>query len=165
LGKWKAEQLVFLDESGINAQSGERFYGRSERGKIARLVVPFGRGENFTILPAMTVDGYIACNIYRGGVTSERFREFVETDVLPLCTPFPGPRSIIIMDNAAIHNVCSYYTLLIDYRMSKHRLKLLDANSDDYLPTRQILIPLNYPFQLLRRLSRISIKLIILHLP
>ena len=53
----------------------------------------------------MTVDGYLACNIYRGSVTSERFKEFVETDVLPLCTPFPGPRSIIIMDNAAIHNV------------------------------------------------------------
>lgn len=67
--------------------------------------MPFSRGENFTILPAMTVDGYLACNIYRGSVTSERFKEFVETDVLPLCTPFPGPRSIIIIDNAAIHNV------------------------------------------------------------
>ena len=105
LGKWNAEQLIFLDESGINAQSRERLYRRSERSKIARLVVPFSRGENFTILPAMTVDGYLACNIYRGSVTSERFKEFVETDVLPLCTLFPGPRSIIIIDNAAIHNI------------------------------------------------------------
>ena len=53
----------------------------------------------------MTVDGYLACNIYRDSVTSERFKEFVETDVLPLCTLFPGLRSIIIIDNAAIHNV------------------------------------------------------------
>src|SRR6266496_2805942 len=105
----------------------------------------------------MTVDGYIACNIYRGGVTSERFKEFIETDVLSLCTPFPGPRSIIIMDNAAIHNVCSCYTLLIDYRMSKHQLRLLGVNSDDCLPTPRILILLNYLFQLLRsRLGKAS---------
>jgi hypothetical protein len=109
LGKWKAEQLIFLDESGINAQSGQRLYGRSVKGKVARLVVPFGRGENFTVLPAMTVDGYIACNIYQGAVTSEMFRNFVQNDLLPLCTPFPGPRSVIIMDNASIHNVYPFH--------------------------------------------------------
>jgi hypothetical protein len=105
LGKWTAEQLVFLDESGINAQSGERTRGWSERGRITRLALPFGKGENFTILPAMTFNGYIACNIYQGAVNTEKFKEFIEYDVLPRCTSFPGSRSIIIMDNASIYNV------------------------------------------------------------
>jgi hypothetical protein len=105
LGGWTAEQLVFLDESGINAQSGERTRGWSKRGRIARLVLPFGKGENFTVLPAMTLNGYIACNIYQGAVNADKFKDFVEYDVLPRCTPFPGPRSIIIMDNASIYNV------------------------------------------------------------
>jgi hypothetical protein len=34
----------------------------------------------------------------------EMFNEFVRTRVLPICTPYPGPRSIIIMDNARIHH-------------------------------------------------------------
>jgi len=61
-------------------------------------------------LPALTIDGYIACNLYDGAVNGERFEEFIEDDVLPHCTPFPGPRSIIVMDNASIHrgDVCSY---------------------------------------------------------
>ena len=105
MGKWNAEQLVFLDESGINAQSGERTRGWSEKGRIARLALPFGKGENFTVLPVMTLNGYIACNIYQGVVNAEKFKDFVQHDVLPCCTPFPGPRSIIIMDNASIHHV------------------------------------------------------------
>jgi hypothetical protein len=112
LGKWTAEQLVFLDESGINAQSGERTRGWSKKGNVARLAIPFNKGENFTVLPAMTVNGYIACNVYRGSVNAEIFKLFIEHDVLPYCSPFPGPRSIIIMDNASIHHV---YLLKYNY--------------------------------------------------
>jgi hypothetical protein len=90
LGKWTIEQLVFLDESGINIQSGERTHGWSERDRIARLVLPFDKDENFTVLPAMTLNGYIAYNIYQGAINTEKFKDFIEHDVLPRCTPFPG---------------------------------------------------------------------------
>ena len=68
---------------------------------------------NFSLLPAMTVDGYITCNLYRGSVNEERFVNFIQHDVLPLCTPFPGPRSVIVMDNASIHRgeVCLGYLM------------------------------------------------------
>jgi hypothetical protein len=55
------------------------------------------------------MDGYIACNLYEGPIDSRRFLAFIEDDVLPLCTPFPGPRSVIIMDNAAIHRDEVYF--------------------------------------------------------
>jgi hypothetical protein len=59
--------------------------------------------KSFSVLPAMTVDGYIACDLYHGDVDDERFINFIQHNVIPLCTPFPGPRSVIVMDNASIH--------------------------------------------------------------
>ena len=105
LAQWRADQLVFLDESGINARSGERTHGWGLKGKVIPSKVPGKKAENFSVLPALTVDGYIACNVYQGSVNMETFTAFVEHDLLPRCTRYPGPRSVIIMDNAAIHNV------------------------------------------------------------
>jgi len=36
-------------------------------------------------------------------MTADEFHKFIEDDVLPKCNPWPGPRSVIIMDNAKIH--------------------------------------------------------------
>ena len=71
--------------------------------------------KNFSLLPAMSIDRYIACNLCRGAVDRERFEEFIRNDVLPRCTPFLGPRSVLVMDNAAIHcdPVCPNVILLI----------------------------------------------------
>ena len=103
MAEWRAPQLVFLDESGINSKLGERTHGYSKKGKVIRHKVSPGRAENFSLLPALTIDGYIACQLYRGPVNAEHFTDFIQYDVLPKCTPYPGPRSIIVMDNASIH--------------------------------------------------------------
>ena len=62
-----------------------------------------GRRENYSVLPALTLDGYIACNVYEGGVNQRTFDAFIRDDLLSKCNAFPGPRSVIIMDNATIH--------------------------------------------------------------
>jgi len=51
------------------------------------------------------MDGYIACKVFKGAVNRDSFNDFIINDVLPQleCNPFPGPKSIIIMDNASIH--------------------------------------------------------------
>jgi hypothetical protein len=38
-----------------------------------------------------------------GAVDGELYYNFIKDKVVPECTPFPGPRSILIMDNAKIH--------------------------------------------------------------
>ena len=100
---WRAHQIIFIDESGLNSKLGERDYSWAPRGQRACAKVAGKRSSNFSLLPTYTVDGYIACNVYDGAINAERFEEFIENDVLPHCTPFPGPRSIIIIDNASIH--------------------------------------------------------------
>jgi hypothetical protein len=114
LANWDASQLVFLDESGINSKLGQRSYGYAPKGQRARSKVTTTRAPNLSLLPALTVDGYIVCNVYEGAVNQDVFAEFIEHDLLPLCNPYPGPRSVIILDNARVHKavVCSQFPIV-----------------------------------------------------
>ena len=52
----------------------------------------------------MTIDDYIACDIYSGGVNADTFNAFVENQLFPaLRNVDPGRRWIIVMDNASIY--------------------------------------------------------------
>ena len=76
------EQLVFLDESGVNTNLIRR-YGRSV-GKT-RVVdhAPFSTPKSTTVLSAIRQDGQFACMTFEGGTTKERFKEYLETVPLP----------------------------------------------------------------------------------
>jgi hypothetical protein len=56
------------------------------------------------------MDGYIACCVYPGAVNADTFNGYIENILLPLCSPYPGPKSIIVMDNASIHKSEVYKT-------------------------------------------------------
>jgi transposase len=101
---WKPSQIVSIDESAANERSGDRRRGWSPVGHPAIASYSVKRSERWSILPAMTIDGYLAFEIYQGGFNQERFNAFLREKVLPQCTPYPGPRSILIMDNASIHH-------------------------------------------------------------
>jgi hypothetical protein len=83
--------------------SGIRTHGWGEKGKSIPHKVMLQKRENFSVLPAMSMHGYIACTVYKGGVNSETFKAFIEQDLLPLCNPYPGPNSVLIRDNCSIH--------------------------------------------------------------
>ena len=100
---WKAEQLIFVDERGINATDAERDHGWGKKGQQIHVSRPAGWQDNFSALPALTMDGYIACKVFKGAVNRDSFNDFIINDVLPQWNPFPGPKSIIVMDNASIH--------------------------------------------------------------
>ncbi|KDQ61872.1 hypothetical protein JAAARDRAFT_86434, partial [Jaapia argillacea MUCL 33604] len=56
------------------------------------------------VLPALSVDGIIALDIFEGSVTKDRFISFVKEQLAPKLTPYPGPRSVVVLDNCAIHH-------------------------------------------------------------
>ncbi|TFK79998.1 hypothetical protein K466DRAFT_450136, partial [Polyporus arcularius HHB13444] len=58
----------------------------------------------FSLLPALSVDGIIALDLFEGSVTKNRFISFVRDQLAPKLTPYPGPRSVVVMDNCAIHH-------------------------------------------------------------
>lgn len=56
----------------------------------------------YSILPALSLDGILAVDIVEGSFTSKKFARFID-GLLDQMNPFPGPNSIIIMDNCRIH--------------------------------------------------------------
>jgi transposase len=100
---WHPDQLLFLDESGANERTGDRKFGWAPIGKECQIVLPLKRSKRWSILPALDIKGYIAWRIFQGSINAEIFYEFLRDQVLPQCEPFPGKRSVIVMDNASIH--------------------------------------------------------------
>ncbi|CAB4484294.1 unnamed protein product [Rhizophagus irregularis] len=80
--EYNAEQLIFIDETSKDERSISRLYGYSYKNCRAKKKVIFIRGKHYTILPALTVDGFIAADIMEGSCDKDRFRTFIITQVV-----------------------------------------------------------------------------------
>jgi len=104
ISDYTACQLLFLDESAANERTGDRKYGWAPLGLRPVEYAPIKRSERWSILPVYSSDGFLVWEIIQGSWTKTTFNDFVRTQVLPICTPYPGPRSVLVMDNAKIHH-------------------------------------------------------------
>ena len=102
LSSLRSDQLVFLDESGLDKSIGNHTKGWAPRGKRPRQVKRFHRGQRYQILPAYTQDGIIHFRVYKGSTDTEIFENFIE-ELLPYCGSWPKKYSVLVMDNASIH--------------------------------------------------------------
>ena len=103
LSQWMADQLIFIDESAANERTSDRKTGWVPINLTPYENKPFKCGERFSVLPAYTVDGFNTWEMRQGSYTAELFEEFIVNNVLPRCNAYPGPRSVIVLDNAPIH--------------------------------------------------------------
>lgn len=78
------DMLVFLDEAAKNEKTSGRLKGWSLRGMRCVQRRCFIRGQRFSILPAITLDGIVAHTIVEGSVTSEKFCKFLREQVVRL---------------------------------------------------------------------------------
>ena len=86
-----------------NAGYGDRKYGWAESGMPASIKRFLKRSERWSLLPAYSIEGYEDCLLFQGGITTAIFEDWLEHSLLPRCGRWPEPKSIIIMDNCAIH--------------------------------------------------------------
>jgi transposase len=77
--------------------------GWSIRGDPCRVRQSARRSKRWSILPAITILGYIAYEIYQDSFTTTRFNAFIIHDLLPIMNPFPERFSVLVMDNHSIH--------------------------------------------------------------
>ena len=75
-------QLIFLDESAKDERSLSRLYGYSPRNTPAQKKVIFIRGKRYTILPAFTLDRFVAVDVFKGSCDKKRFVDFVLDQVV-----------------------------------------------------------------------------------
>jgi transposase len=128
---YTVEMIVAVDESACNERTGDRKYGWTPINEPVELVYSFKRSERWSLLPAMTVDGYLSYMIFQGSITSGIMEHFLEFEVLPHCNPYPGRNSVIVLDNASIHRsvrvreLCGRAGVVLEY---------LPPYSPDYNP-------------------------------
>ena len=98
LAQVRPEDLVFVDESGVN-RGMTRLYARSPRGQRARGSAPRNYGPNVSVLAALSLAGPLASLHVEGSADGELFRLFV-TEVL---VPVLWPGAVVVWDNLSIH--------------------------------------------------------------
>ena len=130
-----ADMLMFVDEAAWNRHTSGRRKGWSFNGQRCVQHRFFVRGERFSILPVLTIDGIITHDIIPGSVTTDRFLLFLRELVIPLTNPYPGPRSVLILDNCNIHHSEKVRALVEDKAMCK--LIFLPPYSPDLNPIKQ----------------------------
>ena len=104
---FKASDLVFLDESGCNTDMTRR-YAYSLGGSRAVDSAPLSKPKNTTILSSIQLDGTLHYTTFSGGTTVERFKQYLESDLLPHL----NGNSVLVMDNMKSHHAKAVKNLL-----------------------------------------------------
>lgn len=82
LSRFTANQLVFADESSKDNRTLQRQYGRAPSGERASEVLSFARGVRYSILPALSIDGFLTVRVVRGSVDGSEFYDWVLSDLV-----------------------------------------------------------------------------------
>ena len=83
-GDIPAEYFVWLDESSVDDRTNQRNQGWANLGRACVRRATFIRGQRYSVLPALTADGFIALDIFEGSVNKDRFLQFLNDNLV--CT-------------------------------------------------------------------------------
>lgn len=76
-----AEMIVTADESSKDDRTIFRRYARAPKGQRATIDADFVRGDRYSIVAAISVDGYVGTRIVSGSLDSAEFFDFIVEDV------------------------------------------------------------------------------------
>lgn len=92
----------------------------------------------YSILPSLSLTGILSLNVVKGSFTADTFRTFVELTLLHM-NPYPGPNSVLIMDNCNIHKnqevldvIIAKYAFLAIY-VPRHIVLTIDHSGSRYM--------------------------------
>ena len=94
----RAENLIFIDESGVNL-SLTRLFARADKGKRAHSKRPMKRGKNVSLIGAIGLKGVITQISLIGATDGLTFEAFISQKLVPQL--WEG--AYVIMDNCSIH--------------------------------------------------------------
>jgi hypothetical protein len=108
---YRPGQLVFADKSHFNRLTLRSPYAWALRGERATKYEFFHRGNKYSILPALSLDGILHLKVIENAVTGNIFCQFIE-DLLLCMNEWLLPHSVLIVDNAVIHKVAGICELV-----------------------------------------------------
>lgn len=130
---YQPRQLVFVDESSFDRRTAIRGFAWALRGERIRRSCFYVRGKRYSILPALSLDGMLHCDIVEGSYNAARFVDFVKA-LVPKMQRFPGPNSVLVMDNCSIHKDPALVEMI---ELLGMKIEFLPAYSPDLNPIEQ----------------------------
>lgn len=121
---------MFLDEAACNRLTSNRLKGWAPIGQRARRHDYFVRGQRYSVLPAISLDGVLHLDILTQSWTSDEFRLFVDI-LLDKMNPYPEKNSVLVLDNASVHHFDDLREMV---EARGRRLRYLPAYSPDFNP-------------------------------
>jgi len=89
------------------------------------------RGKKYSSVAAMCNDGLLTYHTLRGAFNAIAFTYFIETFVIPGMFQYPGPKSVIVLDNCNIHSVVQLRRIAKTYHV---KFLFLPAYSPKFNP-------------------------------
>lgn len=99
--------LVFVDQSGVNIGMA-RLFARAIRGERAVGKMPRSKGENVSIIGALSLNGLIATMSVKGSVDTDVFLTYLNHVLLPQL--WSG--AIVVMDNLKVHHATAVRSVI-----------------------------------------------------
>jgi hypothetical protein len=81
---YTADQMVLLNKSSKDGHTLFRQYGRAPIGETPQESMVHDQGIRYSILPALTLEGYIAIRVAEGSIDGAEFFDFVVKDMVSL---------------------------------------------------------------------------------
>ena len=111
---YKANMLVFVDETGTDERDCIRKFGYAMTGQTPQYTCLYRRGSRISSIAAISCSGLIGYELQTGSVRGAEFFDFVRGTLIPNMNPFDGysDNSILVLDNCSIHHVAEITSLL-----------------------------------------------------
>ena len=107
--------------------------GLSKKGKKAKASTTFHRGKRFSAMAGFTVlDGFLPPFITMETFTASKFLAGIRRNVIPHMGPYPGPRSVLLLDNARIHGALR--SIIDEVRDVGARVEFLEPYDPEHMP-------------------------------
>lgn len=94
---------IFIDESGFNLHL-RRTVAPASRNSRASIILPSVRGQNISLISAITREEVIFSDAITGSVDSEKYKDFFQGLVNKCIEKGILSNYVFVMDNARIHN-------------------------------------------------------------
>jgi hypothetical protein len=100
--------MIFVDETGT-WEGMERQVARSLQGRRVYSYRQKSKGQKYTLIGAISVDGIVCHKIIKGSMKKQDFLEFVKTELCPEL----NEKKVVIMDNLNSHKAIEVEQMII----------------------------------------------------
>ena len=110
------DTFVWFDETGSDRRKSMRKFGYSLRGFPPVCHRLLARGKRISAIAAICSEGILGVELTTGTVDGDKFVDFIRGTLIPNMHAYDGTssKSVVVMDNCAIHHIPEVLELLKD---------------------------------------------------